>query len=157
MDGRVLLVILVAIVVIAGIAFAVARRRRGGLSIQELAPADVSRYMQEMDSIERSFVDDPGQAAARARGMVDEVTRRMGFPDRLDSKQRAKDLSGHDREAGRLMEAAGGHLQQHPDDTEKLRLAVQHYRDLLRRLLKVTSAGDARGGSSESGGVAGSA
>lgn len=153
MDLKVLLIIVVAIVVIAAIAFAVMRRRRGGLSIQPLPTADAARYLQEMEGIERGFVDDPGQAAARARGIVDEVTRRMGFPDRLDAAQRAKDLSSHDREAGRMMATAGGHLQEHPDDTEKLRQAVQHYRDVLRRLVKAESADElvARSGNDKEG------
>jgi hypothetical protein len=97
-------------------------------------PASGERYVQEFEAIEREFVDHPEQAAARARGIAEEVMRRRGFPDRIEPRQRISDLGAHDRDAARALEAANTHLAGGNADTEKLRQVVQHYRTVVYRL-----------------------
>jgi glutamyl-tRNA reductase len=107
------------------------------IDVKPLENGDSTRYLEHMDAVEREFVDNPQQAAARARGLVEEVMRRMNFPDRLDHSQRFKDLSRHDAAASKALQTADAELRKHPDDTESLRRVVQSYRDALRRLLTV--------------------
>ena len=124
-----------AVVVVVVLLAVMARRGRGSrLELRELEPAAAQRYIEEFASIEREFVDHPDQAAARARGIAEEVMRRRGFPDRIEPKQRISDLGSHDRDAGRALEAANTHLAGAGNDTERLRQAVQHYRQVVYRL-----------------------
>jgi hypothetical protein len=132
-----------AVVVIALIALLViaALRRRGPkLEVRKLDSAEGQRYVDEFAAIERDFVDHPEQATARAKGMVEEVMRRMGFPDRIDSQQRIRDLGGHDRDAAASLSAADRDLRSGAGDTEKLRKILQSYRDVLHRLLDLPRA-----------------
>jgi hypothetical protein len=133
------IVILVVILVVA----TMASRRRAAprLDIRELEAAEAQGYMDQFQAIENEFVNQPEQAVARARGVVEQVMRRMGFPERVDSQQRVKDLSGHNPEAARSLEAAEVDLKGRADDTELLRGALQSYRHVLHRLLHADTAG----------------
>ncbi|MEA2684145.1 MAG: hypothetical protein QOK05_2473 [Chloroflexota bacterium] len=125
----------VAIVVLVVLAVVMSRRSRGPkVELRDLANEDVERYQAEFESIEREFVDRPEQAAARARGLVEELVRRRGFPDRIEPAQRVKDIARHDREAARSLETAHDELKGAGNDTERLRRAVQHYRYVFYRL-----------------------
>jgi len=121
------------ILLVAGLAL-VRRGRRPRLVLRDLTPADVDRYLANFAAAEREFIDHPAQAAARARGLVEEVMRRRGFPDRIEPQQRIADLSGHDRAAAKALGAANDNLKSGGGDTEKLRLVVQDYRTVLVRL-----------------------
>lgn len=124
--------ILLVVLVVAAV---LSRGRRGSrLVLRDLTPADVDRYSANFAAAEREFVDHPAQSAARARGLVEEVMRRRGFPDRIEPGQRISDLARHDRQAAKTLEAANTNLASGADDTEKLRLAVQGYRIVLARL-----------------------
>ena len=124
-----LLVVVVALLVAMG-----RRNRRPAFELRNLEPAARERYIEEFAAIERDFVDHPDQAAARARGIAEEVLRRRGFPDRIEPKQRISDLNSHDREAARALESAHTGLLGADGDTERLRQAVQHYRSVVYRL-----------------------
>ncbi|MHB8507240.1 MAG: hypothetical protein ACYDGR_01145 [Candidatus Dormibacteria bacterium] len=131
-------IVLIAVVVVAVVIVLMALARRSGrgrLSLTVLPDAEVERYVQEMEAVVSTFVDEPQQAAARARGLVEEVMRRMGFPDRIEREQRVKDLAGHDREAARHLASADAGLRQRAEDTEELRKVVQAYREVLHRIL----------------------
>ena len=110
------------------------RTRRPTFELRDLEPADGQRYVEEFAAIQREFLDHPEQAAARARGVAEEVMRRRGFPDRIEPKQRINDLSFHDKEAARSLQAANTNLGGAGDNTERLRQVVQHYRALVYRL-----------------------
>ena len=142
-----LIAAVVVIVVVILVVASVASRRRAAprLDIHELEAAEGQGYLDEFQAIENEFVDRPEQAVARARGVVEEVMRRMGFPDRLDAHQRVKDLSGHNREAGRSLEAAEVDLKGRADDTERLRRALQSHRHVLHRLLGADTAAEEKG------------
>ncbi len=123
------------IVILVGIAVYMSQRsRRPRFELRDLEAGAGDRYVEEFVAIEREFVDHPAQAAARARGIAEEVMRRRGFPDRIDPKQRTSDLGYHDREAAHSLQAANTHLSAAGEDTEKLRQAVQHYRAVVYRL-----------------------
>jgi hypothetical protein len=128
------------------LALVIARRPRGGkLEVIGLPAEHASRYLAEIEAAEAAFVDNPQAAVARARGLVEEVLRRMGFPDRIDGEQRLKDLQGYDRVAAQAMKEAYGSVRPGAD-TESLRRALQNYRDTLRRLLR-EGAPSTQGGS----------
>ena len=106
------------------------------MEVQPLSPEDTTRYLREMEEAEAMFVNDPAQAAARARGVVEEVLRRQGFPDRVDSQQRVADLKRHDSQAAEALKSGAGRLHgARQDDTERMRLALRDYRTALDRMV----------------------
>lgn len=129
------IVVLVTVAVVMS-----ARSRRPRFELRDLSPDDTQRYLADFASIEREFLDHPPQAAARARGLVEEVMRRRGFPDRIEPSQRVRDLGYHDRDASRSLEAANADLRGAGNDTERLRRVVQHYRTVFHRLTGTASA-----------------
>ena len=81
--------------------------------------ADIERLSQRMDRAVRGFVDDPQRAVREADAVLDAATELI--------EQRRKELrQGWD----------GAHRA----DTEELRVALTHYRDLTRRLITLTTA-----------------
>lgn len=125
----------ILLVLVAGaVLLLLRRRRRPRLVLRELVSADVDRYLANFAAAEREFIDHPAQSAARARGLVEEVMRRRGFPDRIEPTQRITDLRAHDRTAASALEAANANLTNAAGDTEKLRQVVQNYRTVLVRL-----------------------
>jgi hypothetical protein len=130
-------VVLVALVILL---FLARRRRTPRLALHKLDPAEGQRYADEFAALEQDFVRQPEQSAARARGICEEVMRRMGFPDRIDSEQRVRDLAGYDREASTSLAAANKELRGSTDDTERLRRIVQEYRKVVNRLLDLPRA-----------------
>ena len=132
--GAVVLVALVILLVLAS------RRRRPKLDVHKLDTSESQRYADEFASLEQDFVQQPEQSAARARGVCEEVMRRMGFPDRIDAQQRVRDLGAYDREAATALEAVDRDLRGSTDDTERLRRIVQGYRKVLNRLLDLPRA-----------------
>ena len=128
-------VAVVLLLLVLVLAVAMSRRgRRPVFELRELEEGAGARYVEEFASIEREFVDHPEQAAARARGVAEEVMRRRGFPDRIEPRQRINDLGIHDKEAARSLQAANTNLAGVGNDTEKLRQVVQHYRSVVYRL-----------------------
>ena len=130
-------VVVVALVVLLVLA---SRRRRPKLDLHKLDAGESQRYADEFAALEQDFVQQPEQSAARARGVCEEVMRRMGFPDRIESQQRVRDLAGYDREAAAALEAADKELHGSTDNTERLRRIVQQYRKVLNRLLDLPRA-----------------
>jgi hypothetical protein len=105
-------VLLVVVLLLAGIAYMVVRRRGRVARIQPvpLPDGDATRYRALMGEALLLLDRDPQQAAARARGIVDEAMRRRGFPDRIDTHQRVKDLHGFSPQAGAAYESANAHV-----------------------------------------------
>ena len=130
-------VVIAVAVVVALVVVAVVlgqRRQRPKFELRDLEAGTAERYVEEFAAIEREFLDHPEQAAARARGVAEEVMRRRGFPDRIEPKQRISDLGFHDKEAARSLQAANSNLGGAGENTERLRQVVQHYRALVYRL-----------------------
>jgi hypothetical protein len=82
------------------------------------------RYRARWQRLQTSFVDDPKTAAGLAGELVDEVV--SALRDSVDRQRSA------------LEEWQSGHgVDGQSEDTERLRVAVRHYRHFLNRLLDV--------------------
>jgi hypothetical protein len=126
--------LLIAALLIVFLAYLVARirRRRTQIRPNVLAEVDTSRYRAMMEEALLTLDRDPQQAAAQARGIVEEAMRRRGFPDRIDAQQRVKDLRAFNRDAAAAYESAGASLA---TGGAALGDAVQRYREALEALL----------------------
>ena len=125
---------LAALALVVGSAVIFVRRRRPALELRKLDAAEARRYVETFASAERDFEARPEVAIAQARGIVEEVLRRMGLPDRVDGAQKARDLAAHDRAAAAALETADRALHQDAD-RESLRRALTSYREVLDHLL----------------------
>jgi hypothetical protein len=134
--AAVLLVVATLVVVL------VLRRRQPGLQIAALPRDDAERYRRDFDAIQAQPDDRAGQSAARARGLVEEVLRRMGFPDRVDSAQKARDVAGYDRAVARLLTDADSEIRAAGTDRARLARVVSLYRQALDGLLGVEELSD---------------
>ena len=130
----VVIVVVTLVVVVVATVIRAGRRRGPGFELRDLPEADSKRYVEVFAGIEREFIDRPAEAAARARGIAEEVMRRRGFPDRIEPEQRIRDLGSHDREAATALKTAGTELSAAGDDTDRLREVVRHYRTVVYRL-----------------------
>lgn len=109
------------------------------LHIVPLPPADAARFTQEWKAVQTRFVDDPKAALGEADQLVRELMQLRGYP-MTDFERCAEDLSvdhasvvEHFRAAAAIAEA--DRLGQ--ADTEALRRALVHYRELFQELLEV--------------------
>jgi hypothetical protein len=111
--------------------------RREELDIRPLSQAAHDRYVEEWQTVQARFVDDPSTAVRIADSLIKSVMAERGYPvDDFD--QRADDLSvdhphvvENYREGHRLAEQnADG-----SSSTEELRQAMQHYRALFEELV----------------------
>jgi hypothetical protein len=93
--------------------------RNTGNSAKGDRTADIDRLSRRMDRAVGGFVDDPQRAVREADAVLDEAA---GLIERRREELR-KDWDG-----GR------------DTDTEKLRVALTHYRDLTRQLISLTTA-----------------
>lgn len=117
-------------------------RKRKKLDIVELSPAAHQRYAQQWTEVQRSFVDDPGEAVGYADRLVTEVMRERGYPVN-DFDQRASDISvDHPDTVEHYRAAHALHLAQEEADigTEAQRQAFVHYRALFEQLLGADNA-----------------
>ncbi len=117
--------------------------RRDRLTITELAPEAAVRYRHRWEQTQARFVDEPGRAVADADALVTEVMRERGYPVE-DFDDRAAlvatdhpDVVQHYRAAH---EAHRRHLDGGGADTEDLRQAFVHYRELFATLTRTAAA-----------------
>jgi hypothetical protein len=109
------------------------------LNIVPLAPADAARFTQAWKTVQARFVDNPKAALVEADQLVRELMQARGYP-MADFERCAADLSvdhasvvEHFRSAAAIVEAD----QRGRADTEALRRALVHYRELFQELLEV--------------------
>ncbi len=108
--------------------------------IRALSPEQRSRYAEDWRKVQARFVDTPGHAVAEADSLVTEVMRTRGYP-MGDFEQRAEDLSvDHPRVVGNYRAAhdLAVRNERGEADTEDLRQAMIHYRELFEDLLEQT-------------------
>jgi hypothetical protein len=113
------------------------QRRVRKLNIQPLSKAARSPYLAQWQEIQEEFVDSPEAAVTEAYALVTAVMRERGYPE-TDDQQAMADLSvdhgatvGHLRAAWEITRnVAHGSV-----DTEDLRQALIHYRELFADLL----------------------
>lgn len=112
--------------------------RRQQFEIRPLSQAARDRYLQNWQSVQAQFVDDPRGAVSGADSLIQSVMAERGYPVD-DFEQRAADLSvdhprvvDNYRSGHRLAQASADGA----DSTEDLRQAMQHYRELFDELVE---------------------
>ena len=124
--------------------------RREQLDIRPLDPQSATRYRDEWRVVQERFVDTPAESVAQAHSLVNAVMRERGYPttddderismlsvDHADVMDRYRtgmrtEQSWRASGAGQDSRASGA------TDTEELRLAMQHYREVFDRLVAET-------------------
>jgi hypothetical protein len=118
----------------------VARERRvATLEITPLTRDDAARFSEAWRGIQSRFVDDPKAAVVDADRLVDEVMRTRGYP-LVDFEQRAADISvDHPRVVAnyRAARVVAERNARGETNTEELRQALVHYRELFADLLEI--------------------
>jgi hypothetical protein len=112
-------------------------RRRDELNIVPLDDASREQFAAEWHDVQARFVDQPAETVIEADALVMRVMRRRGYPID-DFEQRAADISvDHPDivEHYRAGHALADRSRAGDSDTESLREAVLHYRELFSRLL----------------------
>ena len=137
-----LLVAAAIVALVVALAVLSVRRGRPKFEVVSLPPADVDRYRRDFDAIQAEVADRAQQSAARARGLVEEVLRRMGFPDRVDSAQKARDVASYQPGLARVLDAADTEIRAAGTDQVRLERVVSLYRQALDSLLGVEELGD---------------
>jgi hypothetical protein len=115
--------------------------RREQLDIRPLDPLAAQRYRDEWRVVQERFVDSPAEAVAQAHGLVSAVLRDRGYPT-TDEDERMSMLSvdhadvlDHYRSGMRTEQSWRDSGRA---DTEDLRVAMQHYREVFDRLVAET-------------------
>jgi hypothetical protein len=124
------------------------QQRRQNLNIRPLAPAQREQYSRQWQQLQADFVDQPYEAVAGADRLVTQVMRERGYP-MDDFEQHANDISVD--YPGMVDNYRGAHsiaTRQRQANTEDLRKAMIHYRNLFQELL-----GDGRDGQVASSGA----
>ena len=106
-------------------------------AIHDLSPADRERYGALWRSVQARFVDSPAAAVAEADTLVGEVMRVRGYPA-ADLDQRLADVAlGHPHLVEHYRDACDVAYRSRAGkaDTEDLRQAMVHYRELFEDLL----------------------
>jgi len=117
--------------------------------IRPLDRDDVVRFSERWRDVQARFVDNPGEAIARADELLAVVMSARGYPV-SDFEQRAADLSvDHPRLVSnyRLAHEVAGMHARGDAGTEDMRRAIIHYRELFEDLLglpKETPSADER-------------
>jgi hypothetical protein len=113
------------------------QRRVRKLNIRPLSDAARTRYVAQWQAIQEQFVDEPEAAVTDAYSLVTTVMRERGYPA-ADDEQAMADLSvdhaatvGHFRAAQEITR----NVAHGSTDTEDLRQALIHYRELFADLL----------------------
>lgn len=113
------------------------QRRVRKLNIRPLSEAARNRYLAQWQEIQEQFVDAPEAAVTDAYSLVTTVMRERGYPA-TDDDQAMSDLSvdhaatvGHFRAAQEITR----NVAHGSTDTEDLRQALIHYRELFADLL----------------------
>lgn len=111
------------------------QQRRQKLDIKPLEPQRRERYTQEWRQVQADFVDQPYEAVARADTLVTQVMRERGYPME-NFEQHANDLSvDYPQMVDNYRGAHAIATRQKSANTEDLRKAMLHYRNLFDELL----------------------
>lgn len=117
-------------------------KRVEAFHVRPLTPQEADRFASRWRRVQAEFVDDPRSSIGDADDLLGEVMRARGYPV-SDFEQRADDLSvehpklvAHYRVAH---EVAVRHARGEAD-TEDLRRAMIHYRDLFAELVEPPAA-----------------
>jgi hypothetical protein len=115
------------------------QKRHDELELRPLSPDARERYLQQWQTTQARFVDDPTGAVSEADGLVQRVMRDRGYPVD-DFEQRAADISVEHPDLVEKYRTADGIArasERGEASTEDLRHSVRHYRALFVELLEV--------------------
>lgn len=127
--------ILLALVLI--VRFIAGRRARPTFETRGLPASYAGPYEARMVELRAMFVNNPREAVAGAKQLVDDMMMRMGYPTRLTDRERMTDMASVDRLHAARYRAG---LELKPDSTtEEMRRVLQSYLDLGRDLLDRTA------------------
>jgi len=119
--------------------------RRKQLDVTPLDPAAAARYREQWFDVQARFVDAPNESVSQAHSLVTMVMAERGYPVN-DSDERASmlsvdhaDVMDHYR-AG--MDVEDGWRREGKVNTEVLRQAMQHYREVFNRVVGETASED---------------
>jgi hypothetical protein len=114
------------------------QKQREELDIRPLSPQARDRYVQQWQTTQARFVDDPGGAVREADGLVQQVMAERGYPTD-DWERREADISVDHPDLVENYRAAH-RISQSNDagqaSTEELRQSIVHYRALFEELLE---------------------
>ena len=128
-------------------------KRHDELELRPLSQDARERYLEQWQTTQGRFVDDPTGAVSEADDLVQRVMRDRGYPVD-DFEQRAADISVEHPELVEKYRTANGIArasERGEASTEDLRHSVRHYRALFVELLEVD--GDAEDASARDGQV----
>jgi hypothetical protein len=114
-------------------------QRVARLTIIPLTAADAARFRQAWSSVQNRFIDNPKAAVVQADRLVYDLMAARGYP-MGDFERRAADISvDHPTVVSNYRAARAIALsdERGQADTEELRKAVVHYRELFRELLEI--------------------
>ena len=112
-------------------------RRVAGYNIHPLREDDRMRYLRVWRSVQAKFVDNPGEAVAKADQLLTEAMADRGYP-MAEFERRSADLSIHHPMVVQNYRAAHDIALKHRNgkaSTEDLRQAMIHYRTLFTELV----------------------
>ena len=115
-------------------------KRHAKLSLRPLSDTARVRHTEQWAQVQERFVDSPREAVAGAEELVHTVMRERGYPME-GFEQQAADLSVE--HAGAVDGYRAAHEirgRQDQAETEELRTALVHYRDIFRELVGHTDA-----------------
>jgi flagellar biosynthesis/type III secretory pathway M-ring protein FliF/YscJ len=123
-------ILLVLVLIVRAVA---ARRARPAFETRALPASYVGPYEARMVELRAMFVNNPREAVAGAKQLVDDMTMRMGYPTRMTDRERLADMAAVDRRHASRYRVG---LELKPDSTtEEMRRVLQSYLDLGRELL----------------------
>lgn len=112
-------------------------RRHADLPIKPLDAASRDRYAREWAEVQERFVDAPARSLHDADHLVGDLMRERGYPVE-DFGQRLADLSvrhGHTLDHYRQAHAVSTRVSADETETEEMRQAMVHYREMFADLL----------------------
>ncbi|MDQ1748320.1 MAG: hypothetical protein QOD07_2583 [Frankiaceae bacterium] len=120
--------------------------RRNELDIKPLDPAAAAKYRAQWTDVQARFVDAPAESVSQAHSLLTMVMAERGYPVN-DQDERASmlsvdhaDVMDHYR-AG--MDVESRWRREGSADTEALRQAMQHYREVFNRVVGETDGATA--------------
>lgn len=131
-----------AVVVLAAVVLAVAliaraisgRRSTPTFRIRSLPVGYFNAYQARITELQTMFVDQPREAVASAKHMVEDLMVRLGYPTRLTEEERRADLASVERRHGDWYRT--GTALRADATTEELRRSLQAYCELARSLIE---------------------
>ena len=138
--------IVILLLIIGGFAL---QRTRKPFQTRSIPAELVESYESRIPEIEKMFVNQPKDAVAAARQMVDDMLSRMGYPARMHTSERVRDIRHFDRgHADRYRAVA----ELKPDaTTEEMRRSLRSLLDMARKIVD-DSRGHHRPAKEEQGG-----